>query len=179
MCDLTLQNLSGINVKITLWGDSTRELNRKFEQHDIEHTPVVVVVTGTYVKKYSTKIFFNLDLPEVIDMGQRGNLTAALLLFDNRKTISELLVAKWDAGCNENNKFLCRATANRLMTDGSWYYWGCSNCTTKLVGELGDQWCTKCESKIDDPTPKCCYRYPSATTYFICCMSTQPLLKPS
>ncbi|KAI3985748.1 hypothetical protein MKX01_030662, partial [Papaver californicum] len=58
MCDLTLQNLSGVNVKITLWGDSTRELSRNFDQHGIEHTPVVIVVT--YFVWNITSSSFNL-----------------------------------------------------------------------------------------------------------------------
>ncbi|KAI3919226.1 hypothetical protein MKW92_012794 [Papaver armeniacum] len=193
MRDITLQNLSGVNVKITLWGDATSELSRNLDQHGIEPAPVIVVVTGCYVKKYlgfrviclftgkltlsstnSTEVYFNMELPEVVDMRQRccrptpprqitlptkrGASTPALLLFDNRKTISELLVAKWDVGCNEQNKIVCRVTANRLLTDGDWYYPGCSNCTTKLVGEEGDWWCTKCEAKIDEPIPRCFHR---------------------
>ncbi|KAI3883872.1 hypothetical protein MKX03_017335 [Papaver bracteatum] len=175
MRDINLQNLSGVNVKITLWGDATSELTRNLDKHGIDHAPVIVVVTGCYVKKYlgklslsstnSTKVYFNMELPEVVDMRQRccrqitlptkrGASTAALLPFDNRKTISELLVAKWDAGCNEQNKILCRVTANRLLNDCDWYYHGCINCTMKLVGEEGDWWCTKCESKIDEPIPR-------------------------
>ncbi|KAI3950066.1 hypothetical protein MKW98_008511 [Papaver atlanticum] len=152
MRDINLQNLSGVNVKITLWGDATSELSRNLDQHGIEPAPVMVVVIGCYVKKYlgklslsstnSTKVYFNMELPEVVDMRQR-----------------QLLVAKWDAGCNEQNKILCRVTANRLLTDGDWYYPGCSNCTTKLVGEEGDWWCTKCEAKIDEPIPRFMLRF--------------------
>ncbi|KAI3961077.1 hypothetical protein MKW92_028921 [Papaver armeniacum] len=32
MRDLTLKNLSGVNVKITLWGDSMSELSRNLDQ---------------------------------------------------------------------------------------------------------------------------------------------------
>ncbi|KAI3967903.1 hypothetical protein MKX01_027086, partial [Papaver californicum] len=64
----------------------------------------------------STKIYFNMDLPEVMDMRQ-------------------------------------------------------SNCTTKLVGEDGDQWCTKCEPKIDEPTPRFMLRFevqdPTSSTFFV------------
>ncbi|KAI3861256.1 hypothetical protein MKW92_025974 [Papaver armeniacum] len=124
MRDITLQNLSGVNVKITLWGNATSELSRNLDQHGIEPAPVIVVVTGCYM--------LSTDTPRQITLPtKRGASTPALLLFDNRKTISELLVAKWDADFN---------------------------CTTKLVGEEGDWWCTKCEAKIDEPIPRCCHR---------------------
>ncbi|RZC73719.1 hypothetical protein C5167_049198 [Papaver somniferum] len=98
----------------------------------------------------STKVYFNMELPEVVDMRQRccrptpprqitlptkrGNSTAALLLFDNRNTISNYWFPN---GMPEQNKILYRVTANRLLTDDGWYYPGCSNCTMKLVGEEG------------------------------------------
>ncbi|KAI3877897.1 hypothetical protein MKW98_027080 [Papaver atlanticum] len=50
MRDLTLKNLSGVNVKITLWGNSTSELSRNLDQHGVEYAPIVVVVTP-YIKK--------------------------------------------------------------------------------------------------------------------------------
>ncbi|KAI3919225.1 hypothetical protein MKW92_012793 [Papaver armeniacum] len=151
MRDITLQNLS--------------ELSRNLDQHGIEPAPVIVVVTGSGLLHIHIDVlivnFANLcrpTPPQITLPTKRGASTPALLLFDNRKTISELLVAKWDAGCNEQNKIVCRVTANRLLTDGDWYYPGCSNCTTKLVGEEGDWWCTKCEAKIDEPIPRCCHR---------------------
>ncbi|MCL7046927.1 hypothetical protein MKW94_019455 [Papaver nudicaule] len=114
-----------------------------------------------------------MDLPEVTDMRQRcsrkapprqitvptrrGNSTIDLLMYENRKTISELLVAKWELGAYDKNKIMCRATANRMLIEDGWYYWGCSSCKTKVVGEEGDRWCTKCEAKMEEPIPRCCY----------------------
>ncbi|XP_026442598.1 replication protein A 70 kDa DNA-binding subunit A-like [Papaver somniferum] len=63
MRDLNLQNLSGVNVKITLWGDATSELSRNLDQHGIEPAPVIVVVTGCYVKKIS-KFMLRFEVQE-------------------------------------------------------------------------------------------------------------------
>ncbi|MCL7046556.1 hypothetical protein MKW94_001776, partial [Papaver nudicaule] len=59
-----------------------------------------------------------------------------------RKTIAQLRVTKWESGFN--------AKAIRIDTSKGWYYLGCNNCTTKLVGDTGDLWCPSC--KIEDPT---------------------------
>ncbi|RZC60487.1 hypothetical protein C5167_022235 [Papaver somniferum] len=88
MRDLTLKNLSGVNVKITLWGDSTSELSWNLDQHGVEYAPIVVVVTGAAKKHHPSDNYLPKD----------GFATAAFLLLGNRKRISELMVAKWPNG---------------------------------------------------------------------------------
>ncbi|RZC91078.1 hypothetical protein C5167_028919 [Papaver somniferum] len=78
MCELTLENLSGMKIKVSLWGDSTSELTRNLELHELIPQPVVAVVAGVYVKQYlgkaslsstnATKIYFDLDIPEEPNM---------------------------------------------------------------------------------------------------------------
>ncbi|KAI3856657.1 hypothetical protein MKW92_007078 [Papaver armeniacum] len=55
MRELTLENLSGMKLKVTLWGDSTSELTRNLEVHELNPQPVVAVVAGVYVKQYLGK----------------------------------------------------------------------------------------------------------------------------
>ncbi|RZC63126.1 hypothetical protein C5167_024892 [Papaver somniferum] len=83
MRELTLENLSGMKLKVTLWGDSTSELTRNLEAHEINPQPVVAVVDGVYVKQYlgkaslsstnATKIYFDLDIPEVLHIRERSS----------------------------------------------------------------------------------------------------------
>ncbi|KAI3943815.1 hypothetical protein MKW98_004320, partial [Papaver atlanticum] len=73
MRDLTLQNLRYLYIPTLLIC-----LNRNLETNGIKDTPVVVVVSSTYVRRYqgkyslsstnTTKVFFNLAIPEVLDM---------------------------------------------------------------------------------------------------------------
>lgn len=61
----TLQNLSGsgVNMKITLWSDSTREVSRNVDEHSIEQTPVVVVVTGVPSKNIKGSYLSHQRIP--------------------------------------------------------------------------------------------------------------------
>ncbi|KAI3868557.1 hypothetical protein MKX03_035730 [Papaver bracteatum] len=52
MRELTLESISGMKLKVTLWGDSTSELTRNLETHEMNSKPIVVVVAGAYVKQY-------------------------------------------------------------------------------------------------------------------------------
>ncbi|RZC77032.1 hypothetical protein C5167_001167 [Papaver somniferum] len=143
----------------------------------IKDTSVVVVVSSTYVRKYqgkyslsstnATKVFFNLAIPEVLDMRER--ITPAreithpdrnkqpvvdLTMPDNTKTISELLESKWESSQQALNRIIVKASATRALTAKGWYYLGCNKCTAKVVGEEGDYGCTGCENKVEEPTPR-------------------------
>ncbi|KAI3959574.1 hypothetical protein MKW92_036829 [Papaver armeniacum] len=80
MHELTLEN---IRIKVTLWGDSTSSLP-ELQAHKLNPDPqVVAVVAGVYVKEYlgkasfsstnSTKIYFDLDSPEVLHTRERSS----------------------------------------------------------------------------------------------------------
>ncbi|KAI3991365.1 hypothetical protein MKX01_034684 [Papaver californicum] len=115
----------------------------------------------------ATKVFFNLSISEVLDMRERSfRITPArqitlpgknkqpvidLTMPDNTKTISELLECKWKPNST--------ASLTRVLTNNGWYYWGGNKCTTKVVGEVGDYGCTRCENKVADPIPKCLLRF--------------------
>lgn len=83
MRELTLENISGMKLKVTLWGDSTSELTRNLEANGVNPQPIVAVVAGAYVKQYlgkaslsstnATKIYFDVDLPEVLHIKERSS----------------------------------------------------------------------------------------------------------
>ncbi|KAI3860199.1 hypothetical protein MKX03_022505 [Papaver bracteatum] len=83
MHELTLENLSGMKIKVTLWGDSTSELTRNLAAHELNSWSVVAVVAGVYVKQYlgkaslsstnATKIYFDIDIPKVLHIRERSS----------------------------------------------------------------------------------------------------------
>ncbi|KAI3837721.1 hypothetical protein MKW92_052768 [Papaver armeniacum] len=180
MREMTLENISGMKLKVTLWGDSSSELTRNLEANGVNAQPIVAVVAGAYVKQYlgkaslsstnATKIYFDVDIPEVLHIKERsshrtppreitlpsraGYYPANQSIADSRKSIAELFKTKWESGYNALNKKICRAKALGISTDKGWYYLGCHNCTTKLVGHVGDHWCPSCKVQIDEPVPR-------------------------
>ncbi|MCL7039406.1 hypothetical protein MKW94_023832 [Papaver nudicaule] len=109
MRDFTLQNLS-----------------RNIDTHGIKETPVVVVVSSTYVRKYQGKYLLSST-----------NATKVL---------------PFPSCWNPSGTPKTRATA--VLTDNGWYYLGCNKCPTKVVGEEGNYGCTKCENKVEEPIPR-------------------------
>ncbi|KAI3878738.1 hypothetical protein MKX03_005714 [Papaver bracteatum] len=85
MRELTLKSISGMKLKVTLWGDSTSELTRNLETHEMNSKPIVAVIAGAYVKQYlgqaslsstnATKIYFDLDISEVLHVRERCNFS--------------------------------------------------------------------------------------------------------
>ncbi|KAI3896956.1 hypothetical protein MKX03_026715 [Papaver bracteatum] len=197
MRELTLENLSGMKIKVMIWCDSTSELTRNLAAHELNPRPVVVVVAGVYVKQYlgkvslsstnETKIYFDIDILEVLHIRERsshrtppreiiipvrvGYNDAAKSIGDTTISTSQLLEAKWESGYNLLNIRVCRAKDIGISTEKGWYYLGCHNCTTKLVGNTGDHWCPGCKIQIDEPVPRYLLRLEvedsSATVFFV------------
>ncbi|RZC50826.1 hypothetical protein C5167_019254 [Papaver somniferum] len=189
MRELPLENLSGMRIKVTLWGDSTSELTRNLEAHELNPRPIVAVVAGkaSLSLTNATKIYFNLDIPEVLHIRERsshrtppreitipmrvGYNQAAKSTGDTTMSVSQLLEAKWESGYNMLNRKVCRAKAIGISTEKGWYYLGCHNCTTKSVGNTGDHWCPSCKVQIDEPVPRYLLRLEvedsSGTAFFV------------
>lgn len=72
-----------MKLRVTLRGDSTSELTRNLDAHELNPKPIVDVVAGAYVKQYlgkpslsstnATKIYFDLDIPEVLHVRERSS----------------------------------------------------------------------------------------------------------
>ncbi|KAI3849256.1 hypothetical protein MKX03_001655 [Papaver bracteatum] len=197
MRELTLENLSGIRIKVTLWGDSTSELTRNLEANELNLRPVVADVISVYVKQYlgkaslsstnATKIYFDLDIPEVLHIRERyshrtppreitipvrvGYNQAAKSTGDTTMSISQLLEAKWESGYNMLNRKVYHSKAISISTEKGWYYLGCHNYTTKLVGNKWDHWCPRCKVQIDEAVPRYLLRLEvedsSGTVFFV------------
>ncbi|KAI3973429.1 hypothetical protein MKW92_037570 [Papaver armeniacum] len=195
MREMTLENISGMKLKVTLWGDSSSELTRNLEANGVNAQPIVAVVAGAYVKQYlgkaslsstnATKIYFDVDIPESSHRTPPREITlpsrvkyypANQSIADSRKSIAELFKTKWESGYNALNKKICHAKALGISTDKGWYYLGCHNCTTKLVGHVGDHWCPSCKVQIDEPVPRYLLRFEvedSTSSAFFVAMDTE------
>ncbi|KAI3871121.1 hypothetical protein MKW98_015021 [Papaver atlanticum] len=180
MSELTLKNISGMKLKVTLWGDSTSELTRNLEAHELNPKPIVAVVAGSYAKKYLANDFIFEQVshrtpPREITLPARvGYYQANQSISATKKTIFELQETKWESGYNVLNKKICSAKAIGISIDKGWYYLGCHNCTTKLVGNIWDHWCPSCKVQIDEPVPRFCSFYqsellpePTGATFFV------------
>ncbi|RZC60742.1 hypothetical protein C5167_022505 [Papaver somniferum] len=47
------------------------------------------------------------------------------------------------------NVIMCNATATNVLSVSEWHFLACPRCNKKGLGEQGDLWCTKCETKVD------------------------------
>ncbi|KAI3832769.1 hypothetical protein MKW98_002315, partial [Papaver atlanticum] len=126
----------------------------------------------------ATKIYFDLDIPEVLHVREslqfhiRTDLPtehrhvkspSRLELGTIRQTNPVLTPKRQFPNCKKQsgnlgtmygqvlNKKICNATAIGISIEKGWYYLGCLNCTTKLVGNIGDHWCPRCKVQIDEP----------------------------
>ncbi|KAI3905467.1 hypothetical protein MKW98_013265 [Papaver atlanticum] len=150
MRELTLENIRGMKLKVTLWGESTSELTRNLEAHGMNPQPVVAVVV-LHIRERSS----HRTPPREITLPARvGYDWANQSIADTKKTISQLLETKCASGYNVLNRKVCGAKAIGISTQKGWYYLGCHNCTTKLVGNIGDYWCPSCKVQIDEPVPR-------------------------
>ncbi|KAI3919519.1 hypothetical protein MKX01_018342 [Papaver californicum] len=148
MRELTLENIRGMRLKVTLWGDATSKLSMNLYTQELNPRPVVAVVAGAYVKQYlgkpllsstnATKIYFNPAIPEALHIQERishrappreitlparvGHQQANQYGADTTKTISELMESKWKDGYNLLNRKVCRAKAVGIAIDEGWFY---------------------------------------------------------
>ncbi|MCL7046565.1 hypothetical protein MKW94_020319, partial [Papaver nudicaule] len=67
---------------------------------------------------------------------------------DNRKTLTQLLAAKWDPSYQAANVIMCNATATNLLLDSGWYYQACPRCSKKVAGDSDDLWCLNVKQKL-------------------------------
>ncbi|MCL7051854.1 hypothetical protein MKW94_002525, partial [Papaver nudicaule] len=127
----------------------------------------------------ATKIYFDLDMPEVVYIKERsshktppreitlpargGYFAADPSITEARKTIADLL--------ESGNQDTMYSKAIGVAAEKGWYYLGCQNCTTKLVGGTGDLWCPSCKAQVNDPVPRYLLRLevedPTGTAIFV------------
>ncbi|KAI3997719.1 hypothetical protein MKX01_040692 [Papaver californicum] len=57
------------------------------------------------------------------------------------------------------NQIIVKASSTRVLTTNGWYYFGCNKCTAKVVGDIGEYGCTRCENKVPNPIPRYLLRF--------------------
>ncbi|XP_026408763.1 replication protein A 70 kDa DNA-binding subunit C-like isoform X1 [Papaver somniferum] len=184
----------GTTMKIALWGSAANQVGNDTMDCDSIPRPVLVVVCSTFVKNYqgritlsstnATKVYADADIPEVVEMRERPprDITVPIkkgkipvhIYPDNRKTISQLLSAKWDLTCQAANVLICSATATHPLIENGWHYLALPPCSKKVMGDDGDLWCTKCESRVEMPIARFMVRFEvdhhTGTTVFVAWM---------
>ncbi|KAK1365357.1 hypothetical protein POM88_040918 [Heracleum sosnowskyi] len=162
--DLLLENERDDTIKITLWEDQAREFLQL--EHEYRKANVFVIVTSTSPKlvqgepvlwsTYSTKFYFNIDHPDLVEL--RGNckldenrIPEIVQTLDTQKNdatekIEKVKIEKlFDAQLPPGEsfiKFTTEATVVGVDPSKKWYYTGCSKCNN---GFKDAQICSKCK----------------------------------
>ncbi|KAI3974262.1 hypothetical protein MKX01_030931 [Papaver californicum] len=124
LCEITLENIRGSTVQISLRGPAVSQLSRC----PFDRPPRHITVPLEKVKGPA----------HVIDPA-------------NRKTISQLSSTKWDSICRASNVIICNATPLNVNFEAGWHYIACPRCSKRILDDDGDLWCTGCESKVPMP----------------------------
>ncbi|KAI3898738.1 hypothetical protein MKW98_000851 [Papaver atlanticum] len=177
MREITIENVSqGLNNEDCAMESSANQVGNDPIDYDSTLCPVLVAVCSTFAYLKSSKCAQGKTVIHIFDP-------------DNRKTISQLLTAKWDPYCQlilfhpSNNPYMlslcmqatnvimCNATATNVMIESGWHYLACPRCSKKVLGDNGDLWCTKCEAKVDMPIARYMLRFKvedhTGTTVFV------------
>ncbi|KAI3858273.1 hypothetical protein MKW98_021693, partial [Papaver atlanticum] len=76
----------------------------------------------------ATKAYPNIDIPVVVALKERYPYERAAA-----------------------NEIMCNVAATEVLLENGWNYLACTWCSKKVVGYDGDQWCSKCETKVETP----------------------------
>ncbi|KAI3995604.1 hypothetical protein MKX01_023349 [Papaver californicum] len=117
----------------------------------------------------ATKIYFNHAIPEALHIQEsiatrlpteyhRTKSPSQLELVTNMLTNLALtpprpFLNSWNPSGRLGTIKVCHAKVVGIANDKGWFYLGCHNCTTKLVGTIGDHWCPSCKVQIEEPLP--------------------------
>ncbi|KAI3909560.1 hypothetical protein MKW98_013977, partial [Papaver atlanticum] len=186
--EITIENVMGSTMKIALWGSAANQVRNDPIDCDSTPWPVLVDVCSTFVKNYHgkvtlsstnvTKVYNNVDICpyarpplHIMVPTRKGKTTIHIFDSDNRKTISQLLTAKWDPSFQAANVIMCNATATNVMIESGWHYLACPRCSKKVLSDNGDLWCNKSKAKVDMPIARYMLRfeveYHTGTTVFV------------
>lgn len=172
-----IQDLSGNEFPITLWGD----LSLKFRDLQLLDSNVtsVIIVCSLGIRKYGdeihassmspTKFFVNLALPEVAEY---------LARFEPMKIVPQLLIKASNSGVNPTTgptvietrtiealltgpspdvkpgqKYNCTASIIRFEVDNKWFYTACKKCTRKIPHPDTNLGCQHCNLPTSESMP--------------------------
>ncbi|KAK9667094.1 hypothetical protein RND81_14G232600 [Saponaria officinalis] len=141
-----IQDQSKQPVRVTLWGSAADQIN---EQTALETADTkVIVITSTKVvyyegtnqiqSTYGTKMYVNIDIPEVND------LLASDVLSTNHR---------------QRELFICHGTISEVQTETDWKYMSCTKCKKGLQDNMR---CNQCKETIEYPMQR--YRIMTTVT---------------
>ncbi|KAF4403561.1 hypothetical protein G4B88_002414 [Cannabis sativa] len=147
-----LEIVSGVTLKITLWGKLAEMFDTNVYKKD--EGPFIVIVTSTTIKQCQASLIerFSTVVNGVQDIGS-SNVNKISLeeeMFINRMSIKELLEAEWDDKLKEY-KVTIKAKIIGIDTTFEWYYVSCNSCLRKVDYKDGGYYCDHCKKKCDYP----------------------------
>ncbi|MCH79284.1 ATP-dependent DNA helicase PIF1 [Trifolium medium] len=166
--DATLEDLEGNRIHCTLWDDYAVKMLQFLDSHD-PSLPVILILQLCKLKKYlgsmgvsnsfyESKLFLNVDLPQVTAYIERMNaanveLTKVVsqmsgpavlnvaddLLHTPRMTIEDLIESTQK--CSGS----VLAWACEFDMDAGWFYQACTKCASRINFVAGQLYCDKCK----------------------------------
>ncbi|XP_038685651.1 replication protein A 70 kDa DNA-binding subunit B-like [Tripterygium wilfordii] len=174
--NLLINTISNKTIPVTLWGKIADE----FEEDNVLKIPkkdrIIIVLLGMTVKSFrgettlsstsATKIYLNLDIPEVhkfhsnmsypsevtiLDDLRDSEMPIALIPQNNQKTISELI--SLDKKTNMGKKFTTVGSITEIDASRGWWYNACPKCKVGINSYEGKLSCNKCGPTAKLPIP--------------------------
>ncbi|KAK9668751.1 hypothetical protein RND81_13G083900 [Saponaria officinalis] len=159
-----IQDQSKQPVRVTLWGSAADQIN---EQTALETADAkVIVITSTKVvyyegtnqiqSTYGTKIYVNLDIPEVhevcVCIYRVGYVTYYV-------PISKEYCDVLSTNHRQRELFICHGTISEVQTETDWKYMSCTKCKKGLQDNMR---CNQCKETIEYPMQR--YRIMTTVT---------------
>ncbi|KAI3854876.1 hypothetical protein MKW92_004097 [Papaver armeniacum] len=123
----------------------------------------------------ATKVDMDVDIPKLLKCEKarpsrhitvliKKGKVLYISIHDNEENNISGALAKWDPTryciptfsmfiiyMQAANVLICSATATHVLIENGCHYLACLRCSKKVMGDDGDLWCTKCESKVEMP----------------------------
>ncbi|KAI3905091.1 hypothetical protein MKX01_017337 [Papaver californicum] len=144
----------GSTIQIALWGSAVNQVGNDPIDCDSISGRVLVGIRSPFHQQMLQDPPCHITVPM-----EKVKVPAHVIDSDNRKTIFQLTSAKWDPICSVSNILqvvdiiICNATPLDVLFETGWHYPSCLRCSKSIIGDDGDIWCTKCESKVLMPMP--------------------------
>ncbi|CAL1379665.1 unnamed protein product [Linum trigynum] len=156
--ELHIQLAEGPPVRVTIWDRVIDQFDAIIDANGTEE--IVLVITSVWVKKQqgedtlsatgATKLYANMDIPEVIALRNRNHgIEVPALIPQNQPpeipAINIKDLASLEAMENNMNQvFSVRGTV--LGIKPKWFYMGCATCPIKVEPDMPEYSCTECQA---------------------------------
>ncbi|KAK1382507.1 hypothetical protein POM88_020242 [Heracleum sosnowskyi] len=176
--DVVLTNARNEKIVVALWESKASQFHELLiAEKDV---PLIVVITGLMVKKFSdkvllsssdaTRIYANIDYTPVKDLrnaiaAATGNAAENLpkptynrFVTAEEPTLQDLTIKEILETTLPNSAAVlrrtCEATIVAILQGEGWYYNCCPRCSRKVQAVEGDYYCNNCAKEANDFKPR-------------------------